>query len=266
MTSLVLPCQTDMADTSDYEKLLQWADLVSRTIRNPKYSDAYCRMYLSTLDIYPQILEGLPVPIEVWRIREGAGWRSERTTSNFFRDMNAIQGFVYDGGYYNKKTKDRIGTITATPKTPFPEEFDTNSLERKRKARDKEEKRRQQFKDPRQIIRCEVCDSEDILWSATPTCQKCHHVHKTITGIKPGEIVIEGEVHEIADEAWLDEETEARPAVQVQAVQQPLAAPARAHGRHPRGIACPMCKRNDRWYGVESEWGETLYSCECYGE
>src|SRR6185312_381112 len=71
----------------EYTRLLNWQDTVIRALRNSKFSPIYTSLYLSLIDTYPQLLAGEPADINVWRVRENAGWVPERSTTNFFADM-----------------------------------------------------------------------------------------------------------------------------------------------------------------------------------
>ena len=219
MTLLASSCQADMADAPSDEELLNWADLVVRAMRNPKLSHVYFRLFLSLIDTYPEILKGQRVPVEVWRVRENAGWAKERVTTNFFQDMNTISAFSYEPGEYSRRAEDRIGYVIATPKTPYPESFDVMNVERKRRAKEAEEKRRKQFQNPLQLFQCEACGSNNLVYDATARCLDCKHEHAPILDIPASSITIDAEVIELAEEnPFLDEQTQ-----KVQAVRRPAA-------------------------------------------
>lgn len=262
-----LSCQADAP--SDYEELLNWVDLAVRAMRNPKLSPAYFRLLLSLLDTYPQILRGERVPVEVWRVQENAGDAKKQVTTNFFNDMNAIGAFVYES-VFRKKLNDRVCFVTATPNTPYPETFDTANLDRKRRAKEKEAQRRNQFQDPRKQFECENCGSHDLEYEATAICKSCGHRHRTIEHIPASEIIIQAEVIEITDD-WLDEPTEQRPVVQVAKVQVqqaelPAAAPAPALPAHLRTRPCPDCGKPNPWVPMSTAWGEPLFVCKYCSE
>lgn len=259
--------QSPLLLEQEVERLLQWQDLVIRVLRNRKVSPVYRDLYIALFDTYPEVLVGQPVSIEPWRLRENAGWASESSATKFFQDMQAIGAFQYVAGKYDGKAGRVPGQLTPNPDLlPYPENFDTKGVERRRKAREAEEKRRKQFKNPLQIMQCEECGSNNLTWEATPTCQDCHHIHSTIKDIPASAITIDAEIIEIEDDIFLDEPTERVPVVpktpRVAITQAELpAAPAVQFGKHPRNIACVDCGASNHWYAVTAEWGGTLHRC-----
>lgn len=256
----------------EFGQMLSAYDVVVRAMRNPKIPDLHFRLYSAMVETYRQLLEGKRQEIEVWRIRNNAGERSERSATRFFQDMVSIGKISYEAGY-DKKSGQRKCVVTPLPGFDLPEEFDLASLERKKKERQAEEKRRNQFKDPRQMLQCPECGSNHILWDATPRCEDCHTVYPTVKNIPASEIVIEAELIETTDDFsdWLNEApTEQRQAVkpEVKIVQTPLpdSAPVSGKiGKHPRGIPCPDCGALESWTPMPAEWGGEVYYCTiCY--
>ena len=248
----------------DYERLLQWQDLVIRVLRNPKMSPVYRELYIALFDTYPDVLKGKAISVEAWRVRENAGWASESSATKFFQDLVSIGAFQYDPGRYKNDEGKRIGCLTPDPDIfPYPESFDTKGAEKRRKAKDAEEKKRKQFLNPLQLFQCEECGSNDLVYDATARCKACGHVHAPIKDIPAANITIEAELIEIADEldVWDDS-----PTIQVGAIQQqqlpetPRPAPI-TFGKHPRGIACPGCHSLNHWYAVTTDWGGEMHYC-----
>lgn len=254
----------------DYTRALNWHDLVVRVLRNRNISPIYTCLYLSLMDTYPQLLDGKPADIQVWRVRENAGWVPERSTTNFFQDMNAINAFVYDAGKFDKKFENRTGRVTPIPNvSDAPESFDLKATERRRKAKEAEAKRRSQFKNPLQIYQCEECGSNNIVWDAYAKCLDCHHEHAPIRDILPGAITIDAEI-EIADDFFAsgDEPTAPRLVAVSAPVQQlpmtPLPSPRL--GRHRDGWICDRCGQADKFVSVPTTWGGTIDVCTCSQE
>lgn len=244
----------------EFTHLLGWQDLVIRALRNPKFSPVYLRLYLSLIDTYPQLLDGKKAEIEVWKVRANAGEVKESSATRFFQDMATIQAIVYEPTY-DKKSGNRRSFVTPLPDFDIPENFDTNSTDRKRKAKELEEKRRNQFKDPRKLEQCEECGSNDIYFDVTPYCASCGHVHRTLKDIPAKDIVIEAEVIEVQDN-FLDETTTPRLAiVKAAPVQLPMTPAPASVGKHPRGIACPDCQARNHWRAEDTSWGGTIYIC-----
>lgn len=249
----------------EYTRLLNWQDTVIRALRNSKFSPIYTSLYLSLIDTYPQLLRGEPADIQVWRVRENAGWVPERSTTNFFQDMAAIKAIHYDAGKFEKKMENRTGRITPIPDHfDVPESFDTSATERKRKAKEKEADRRKQFKNPRQLLQCEQCGSEELFWDATPYCMACGHRHETIKDIPASAITIDAEVIEV--DSFLDEPTTPRVNVVAAPVAEQLPMlTIRPVGKDLRGLARPddFCRRcgrlrRDCFESMEGTW---WYTC-----
>lgn len=264
MTSLLSTSQMGTDDMpSDYEELLNLVDLAERAMRNPKLSAAYFRLFLSLVHTYPQILHGDRVPVEVWRIQEN-GASKKQVTTNFFNDMNAIGAFIYES-VFRREANERESFVTATPNTPFPETFDVMSVDRKRRAKEAEEKRRNQFKDPRQMLQCPECGSNHILWDATPRCENCHTVYPTVKDIPAENIVIEAEIIELADDPFLDEPTLKVPVVRAPVMVQQELPPLPPAYKDLTDLArpnepCLKCGR-PRWECWENSEGSWWYSC-----
>lgn len=274
MTLAAMACQANMPDSADDGQLLNFVDWVIRACRNPKISAHYFRLLVSLVDTYPQLLEVVEkeFEIEVKLVRKNAADVSEKTAERFFKDLSTINVVAYKSPF-DKAAGQRRSYLTPLPDFTYVETFDTSSVDRKRKAKAEEEKRRNQFRDPRKLWNCEVCGGE-LLYDATAHCKSCGHVHATIKDIPAADITIEAEVHEIADgeeDAWLNEWD--TPTVEVQAIspavqQLPMtpapAAPASV-GKHPRGIACPDCHAMNNWRAVPADWGGEIYVCAiCY--
>lgn len=269
MTLAAMACQANMPNSPDDGQLLNFVDWVVRACRNPKISAHYFRLLVSLVDTYPELLEVVEkeFEIEVKLVRKNAADISEKTAERFFKDLSTINVVGYKSPF-DKAAGQRRSYLTPLPDFSYVENFDTSSVDRKRKAKAEEEKRRNQFKDPRKLWNCEVCGGE-LLYDATPHCKSCGHLHATIKDIPANEITIEAEVHEIAegDDSWLNEWD--TPTIEVQAVrpgaiqqQQLPETPRPAEvGKHPRGIACPDCHSLNNWYPVQADWGETMYWC-----
>lgn len=255
-----------MTQDEEYQLLVDWQDLVIRALRNPRFSDVYLRLYLSLTDTYPQLLTGEKTEIEVWKVRANAGEVKESSTTRFFQDLSTIGALVYESGY-DKKSGQRKSYVTPLPDFDAPECFDTKATDRKRRAREAEEKRRKQFRNPLQVYQCEQCGSEDVTYDVVAKCNSCHHVHQPIKDIPASMITIQAEVIEIQDEMslfdqFLDEQPTAkliaiRPvAQQLPMVEQPRprSLPARPDEK------CVKCGRLRRDCFENSE-GTWWYSC-----
>lgn len=257
------------SDAEELQYLSDWQDLVIRALRNPNFSPEYFRLYLALIDLYPQLLDGEAVDIEVWRVREHAGWARKRTTTNFFRDMSTINAFDYDAGEFKKKEEERIGHLAPTTDVfDVPEVFDMRNLERKRKAAEAEAKRRKQFVNPRQIIQCDKCGSTEIVWDATARCTGCGHVHEPYTDIPASMITIQAEIIEEAEdqmvqfENFLDTQPTAKlVAIRPVAQQLPMVEQPRPRSLPARpDEKCTKCGRLRRDCFENSE-GTWWYSC-----
>lgn len=246
--------------SEEYTKILNWQDLVVRALKNPKFSDIYLRMYISLVDNYPALLEGKKVEVDVGDIREFAGGIKESSATRFFQDMATIQAIVYESRY-DRKSGHRQSAITPLPDFDAPESFDLKGVERKRKAREAEEKRRKQFRDPRTLFPCEICGGE-MEYDLHPFCPHCATPGQVIKGVPASAITIDAEVLEVAEDDFMDAPTVKIKAVKTPILQQPLPAPV-VKGKHPRGIACPVCQSSDNWRVQQADWGGSFYVCCC---
>lgn len=270
MASTIMPCQGDMVTipTAEYEELINMIDLFVRGMRNPKFTPIYFRLFFALINLHPGILKGEKVPVEVHTLREWAGWTKERVTSNFLQDMNEIGAFIYESGKYDKVGNKRVGYITGTNLTQYPESFDVVTLDRKKKAKEAEAKRRKQFKNPLQIMQCEECGSNNISWDATCRCLDCKHEHAPIKDIPASMITIEAEVIELADDVFFAP-TEKIPvpstpipaAIQEELPQTPI--PEIVLARHSRGWICDKCGQADKFVSIPTQWGGTMEICTC---
>lgn len=248
-----------------YAEMLNWQDVVVRALHNPKISPMNFRLYVSLIDTYPQLLTGEGVEIEVGLVRRNAGEAKESSATRFFKDLTEIEAVFYQSEY-DKSVGRRRSIVEPREQFAYPESFDTNSSERKRKAREAEEKKRKQFQDPRKQFTCEVCGSYDLEYEATAICKSCQHRHRTVEHIPAADITIEAEMIELADDwSWLDEPTEQRAAVKpgVAVVQASLsAAPVQAEPPEPER-RCIKCGRTRRecWYPSAEEPG--MWSLHC---
>lgn len=272
MTSLGTRCQTPPAvEQSDlaYEALLSFADLVSRTIANRLMSPVNRLLYLSLIDLYPGILQGERTAVQVWQIREHAGWPAKASSAKFMQDLQAIGAFQYDSGKYDPRDEERIGYITPNPEIfPYPENFNTKDVEKRRLAREADEKRRKQFKNPLQLLQCEECGSNNLVYDATARCLDCKHVHAPINSIPASMITIEAEVIELADDPFFDDS----PTLKVPVTPIPLAVheelpqtpvPSVVLGKHSRGWICDQCGQADKFVTIPTSWGGTMEICTC---
>lgn len=250
----------------EYEQMLNWQDRAVGLLRNHKISQTYKALYLALVDTYPGVLLGQTVPIQVWRIREAAGWPSEKSATNFFRDFSQAGIWTYDSGQYEKQKENRVGFITADPeKIEYVEDFSTEEFERKRRAQDRTYKEKKRFERSRQIWQCEECASKNIIYTAIPTCGDCGHEHESITGIPASMITIEAEIIELADESPDFLETDAGQCSPDPAQQTPAQLSFQNPGKHPRGIPCPDCGQLDKWIGEQTSWGGEIFVCtKCY--
>ena len=174
-----------------YEQQLERDDIRTRAIRNPKMSAAYRLLFVSMLDTYTNILNGEKTAINVWQIRENAGWISERTVSYFLNDLQAIGALIYDPGQYSKDEEKREGFITTDIDIfPYPEKFDTRSTEGRKKARESEKEKRDAGRLALLILQCENCGSSEIRYDLLPTCKECGHKHAPLTGIDASRLTI----------------------------------------------------------------------------
>lgn len=274
----------------DYTRVLDWQDLVVRTLRNEKMAPVYQKLYIALVDTYPDVLNGGRTAIEVWKVREAAGWASEASATKFFQDMTAIGALEYYSGKPAKKGQIRLGYVTSDPDViGYPEKFDTKNAEKRRLARDAEEKKRKQYKRALQILQCEMCGSSEIMNDVTATCQKCHHQHAPLLNIPSSMIMIEPEVVEEADEQPLvfseDEYTgyvgATAPAPSTSNVLEPvdelstpdctIPTPIKPSTRRIVGTGSTVeCLLHhsplNAYIGVQSD-GEPMYGCaECAGE
>lgn len=251
-----------------YVRLVEWKDCVTEAMHNEKFSPYYLRMYMALINAHPELLQGDESDLQVKLLRADAGGIGAPTATRFFRDMSMIGAFEYSSGepVGNGRTFEaRIGHIKPNPSIfPHPELFDTNALDRKRKAKEAEAKRRSQFIDPRQLFECEICGSKHLVYSATAVCLDCHHVHEPIINIPVDQIVIKGEVVEIIEEGDYTDEgptlilTAIRPPV---AQQLPMVEPPRPRSLPARpDEKCIKCGRLRRDCFENSE-GTWWYSC-----
>jgi hypothetical protein len=249
----------------EYTRSLSWEDLVVRALRNPKYPPIYFRLYVSLVYTYPQLLEGESVEIEVWRVRENAGWAPERSTTNFFQDMVAIDAIAYLPGKYEKKVERRVGKVTPTPDIfDAPESFDTSGTERKRKAKDAEAKRRSQFMNPHTLFPCSNCGSTLVDYTLVPTCTQCGHKDEPLENIPAAAITIDAEIIDVQEEnQFLDEPTRKLASIPKTPVLVQAVLPSPQVGMHPRKIACPACRKKDQWYAHDTSYGTKMYVCRC---
>lgn len=255
---------------SEYQKLFQWADLVSRTIRNGKMSPAYRLLYISLVDAYPAVFVGNRTEIQVHSIRENAGWISKRSANDFLRDMESIAALEYNPGSYNQKENARPGYIKANPDIfPYPESFDMQSAERKRKAREREEKKRNEIKHQLQILECEMCGSASIVNDVIAKCTSCGHVHDPILGVPSALITIEAEVVELPDggeeeeDDFLDQAPAPRQApVTISALPLQYSTHPPESLQRPNDL-CKLCKRTRRecYVPVTDAPGIWTFSC-----
>lgn len=257
----------ELAQLNDkYTEILNRMDVYVRALYNPKISAINFRLYLSLIEKNPQLLDGREAEIEVFGIRGDTGIK-ESSATRFFQDLVAIGRIRYESNY-DRKSGQRKSVVTPLPGFEYPESFDTNSSERKRKAREAEEKRRKQFKDPRKLHSCPVCGSEDLLFDVVAHC-RCGYVAEPIVDIPASDIVIEAETIEIEDDPFGDEPTQKVPVVRkpAAAVQIEMSAPApartapRNRQRHPYGLACPDCHSEVNWRVVRTSYGSDLYVC-----
>lgn len=256
------------AEKEESQKWLQWADLVTRVVRNGKMSAAYRLLYISLIDTYPHLLfTGERTEVHPCEIREHAGWLSEKSAGNFLQDMTAIKAIEYESGSYNKKTKERTGYIKANVNTfPYPEDFDTKKTEARRKARDAEAKKRKEYKETLKRFLCENCSSENLTYDVTAVCQSCGYVHETVKDIPAANIQIEDEIHEEMEwqpEEFIDQPPAPRPAaVSITALHL-------EYSTHPpeslqrANEPCPICKRTRRecYVPVTDAPGIWTFSC-----
>lgn len=158
------------------EEVVGEHDLWSRVKRNEKMSYAYRFMYMSLVELYPALLDGVSVEIRPKEVRRNAGAVSERSATYFFRDFQSLGIFSYDAGRYDEMEHDRLGRITPNPeKFPYPEDFDTRSAEDRKKDRAREKQKRDAAKEALKRYECEVCHSPQIEY--TPVCTSCGHIH-----------------------------------------------------------------------------------------
>lgn len=177
------------AEKAEYQRKLEEAveelDLITRAVQNPKFSDAYLRMYISLIDTYPQALTGEPTTVQVSEVRKNAGWKSERTATAFFNDMEkAVKAFEYDPGKYDKDDNSRVGTLTTDVEVfPYPEYFNTKEKGNHVKAREHSKSQREAVREALLTLTCINCGSPDIEYGLLPTCKVCKHVHPMINHV-----------------------------------------------------------------------------------
>lgn len=258
------------AGQEEYEKLFQWVDLVVRVIRNGKISPAYKCLYISLIDTYPQVLTGQRIEVAVHTIRENAGWVSKRSAGNFLQDMVTIDALEYDAGSYSQKENARPGYIQANIEMfSYPETFDMKNIERRRKAKEAEAKKRNEIRHQLQILECEVCGSASIVNDVIATCKSCGHVHDPITDVPSALITIEAEVVELSDEPeeeeddFLDQAPAPRPApITITALPLQYSTHPPESLQRPDDL-CKLCKRPRRacYIPVDDAPGIWTFSC-----
>lgn len=252
---------------AEYRYWFQWADLVTRIIRNGNMSPASRLLYVSLVDKYPQTLNGERVQIQVHDLRENAGWIGETAAGEFLRDMGTANAIDYDSGKHNPETNKRFGYITGNADVlPYPEKVNLKKLESQRKARKKAEEQRKKLKHQLQILECEECGKASIVNDIVAKCTSCGHVHDPILGVPSALITIEAEVVEIVNEEdeSLDSQAPAPRPAPVTVTALPL-----EYSTHPpeslqrANEKCPICGRTRRecYIPVTDAPGIWTFSC-----
>lgn len=248
----------------EIEKLLQWADLVIRITRNGKVSPAYRILYISLIDRYPEIFSGEETQIQVADLRENAGWISKSSAGNFLQDMQTIQALDYNAGNYNRAANERIGRLKINLEIfPYPESFDTKNVEARRKAREREDKKRKEIKHQLQILQCEDCGSANLVHDVTARCRDCGHIHETIKDIPTALLTIEPEVIELEEleekeEEFIDQAQTRRsaPSVTMETFDFSIKLPPLPD------MSCRKCGRPRRICWQQMEEGGWTLTCE----
>lgn len=253
---------------TEYQYWFQWADLVTRIIRNGNMSPASRLLYISLVDKYPQALNGERVQIQVHDLRENAGWIGETAAGEFLRDMGTVNAIDYDSGKHNPETNKRFGYITGNVDVlPYPEKIDLKKLESQRKARKKAEDQRKKLKHELQILQCEQCGSASIVNDVIAKCASCGHVHDPIRDVPSALITIEAEVVELAEEEQSREEFLDHQALTPRpAPIAPIAIPLdfiRLPEPPMADMPCHKCGRSRRQCYIEAPAGSGRWRANC---
>lgn len=221
------------AVTLELEMTVQQQDLAARAMRNKNMSIAYRVMYIALVNTYPDVLKGVPVTVNICKIRENGGWVSESCGTKFMNALIALDAISYDPGKYDDKTNTRDGVIIANLSVfPFPEYFDTRKLEKETAARKKQKGKLDDMRRAWLILHCEQCGSPEIEYAVRPVCKKCGHRHDIIQGVTNDDFTKEG-IDPFLD-MMPDEETVPEPEpVEVKAAPVPFTA-YQTGGKWPR--------------------------------
>jgi len=158
--------------TAENEKLTRqldesstFADLALGIIGNRNVPDAYAKLYISMISLYPSLLQGQAVLISPWRIREDAGWKSKECATKFLRDLVEIGAGDYDSGRF--EDEQRLGKFTPHLDVFLDvRNFNFKDLEKVKKNREAAAQRNKVIR-----LRCVSCDGELLYEGA---CPKCH--------------------------------------------------------------------------------------------
>lgn len=233
--------------TAEHEKIVQWQDLTVRALHNKNISPVYCKLYLALMDRYPELLDGQRVAVELWRVREDAGWASKASATKFVQDMKEIKAIsYYDPGKFDEDEERRTGYLQCDPDIfPYPEVFDTKACENRRKARAAQAKERDTFRQTLTINQCEMCGSEELEFDLIARCKSCQHEHDPIRGIAKEAISVV-EIYEKADEEMEVVELTGE-IVEEEVLPDFLLEPEQLHLAEPKPAEPPMpdmtCKR-----------------------
>lgn len=169
-------CQNCAALQQRLEQIIAEYDLVCRTLTNNKMSFGYRSLFIALNQIYPCLIDGTSTQVNLWKVRENAGWASKESATKFVKDMQEIGAFTYEAGTYDKNTNARIGSLVPNPDVfPFPEAFDTRSAEGRKKARKNAKDKRDLALEALKRFNCENCGSMQLGYIAK--CESCGHIH-----------------------------------------------------------------------------------------
>lgn len=197
VSELIDRCQIAERDRDEYrqqlEAIVDREDIKSRALSNPKITHVYFRFYCAMLDRWPLILTGeLIEDFSPWRLREMAGWGSEKSLTNFIQDLKAVNAILeYAPGkptIDDQGHKECIGTIRGNPDVmPYPETFLLAETDQRKKERDAQKARDLQRS---LILECVKCGSKKIKYDLVPICKECNFRHPPIMGVPVEDIHI----------------------------------------------------------------------------
>jgi len=150
--------------TRQLEDTSTFSDLALGIIANRNTPPAYAMLYLSMISTYPRLLLGEPADIQVWLIRQNAGWQSVDSATRFLRDLVEVGAGEYDSG--RLEGDERIGRFTPHLDVFLDvRNFNFKDLEKVKKNREAANQRNKAIR-----LRC-VCGSTRMVYEGL--CEEC---------------------------------------------------------------------------------------------